>query len=142
MEIVFYNDDRGIHGVLDRRLGYSIEARKSKGGTRYFSVRKAGYLIGLNSDTRHAQFILCMARMAINDKNLLVKDIRLTVREFIDAHASLVCGVPLDHFGREARKELLWQYCKTLGLWFRKVKPSSVLDANDVICLRRFLERR
>ena len=35
MEIVFYEDDRSIHGVLDRRLGYSIEARTKKGVTGY-----------------------------------------------------------------------------------------------------------
>ena len=142
MEIVFYEDDRSIHGVLDRRLGYSIEARTKKGVTGYYSVRKVPYNPDSYADSRHAQFMLLMARMAVNVRNPLVKDIRVTVRELVDAHVSLVCGSPLAYFAHRNQAEVLREYCTVIGMRLRKVKASSVLRAKDVIGLKSLLERR
>ena len=142
MEIIFYNNDRHFTGMLNRQYGYSIQRRMVRGELTFHAERKVGYLRARHSDDRHAQFILMMARLAMGNNTLMLKDIRLTVREFIDAHVSLVTGCPLADFEPLTRKAILTEYVCILRMQLRKLHANSTLNAKDVILLKGFLERR
>lgn len=139
MEILFYDDGSSITGMLNREHGYAIERKKKGGKDGYFAVRKVPYLRAWNTDKRHAAFLLTMARMAVNINNHMVKDVRVSVRELIDARISLVTGAPLADFMQGSQRAILRQYCNIIGMRMKKVKPNSVLNAKDIIKLKRML---
>lgn len=139
MQILFNEGGTRFTGMLDRKQGYAVERKSTGGKTGYYAVRKVPYSIMSDTDPRHARFLLAMARMAVNTNNLVIKDIRVTVREVIDARVSLVSGVPLSQFGKDVQKRSLQIFANTISLQLRKVKPSSVLNAKDIIKLHKFL---
>jgi len=139
MEILFDKDGSSITGMLNKKDGYAIQRTKRGSKTRYYSARRVPYSIMRDTDPRHARFLLAVARMAVNTNNLVIKDIRVTVREVIDARVSLVSGVPLSQYCKDVQKRSLQIFTNTISLQLRKVKPSSVLNAKDIIKLHKFL---
>jgi len=139
MEILFYDDGSSITGMLNREHGYAIERKKKGGKVGYYAVRKVPYLRDWNTDKRHAAFLLTMARMAVNARNRMVKDIRITVRELIDAHVSLVTGFPLARIAYYEQKDIVRTYCNIISMRLKKVKPNSVLNAREINNLKSLL---
>ena len=139
MEIIF-RKDASVTGRLSIGSGYSITPRTRNGKTHYYAVRTCRYRDGNYSDDRHAQFILTIAKMAVQPNKLLITDIRLTVRELADARCSLVSGSPLSDFSVNMQHEFLHVICNIIGMRLRKVKPNSILDAWEVLRLQPLLE--
>lgn len=107
------------------------------GKTGFFAVRQVPYN-NFYEDERHAKFIRLMAEQAVG-RNPFIEDIRLTVREFISARVSLRSGFPLGEYDRDARRNIITSWCGIITMKLRKVKPTSILNAKDVVKLKQYL---
>ena len=133
MEIILSKAVDELTGKLTRDDAYFIVKRYDPDGTaRFFTDRRAPYNRAY-ADDRHAQYILKIAGLVTRQRYVIIDDIRLTVREFVDARISASCGKPLK------AKEMLRLWCNIITMRLRKVKPSSVLNARDVLGLADLL---
>ena len=136
MEIIIDNNRlESVSGKLISGCGYRLAHRNKRDGTTgIFAVRDVPYN-RFYSDCRHSEFIECMANTVKSGSGIGFVDLRLTVREFIDARVSAACGRPLRYFGEDRRKLWLRYWCNIISMRFRKVKPTSILNADDVLKL-------
>ena len=139
MEIIFTDTIAEVSGKLANDDAYQIVKRRMPDGTLTFHSERVAKYNRAYADDRHARFILRMARLALDTRHAIVTDIRVTVREFVDARVSAVTGKPLDAFDKAFRNEMLRLWCGILKMHLRKVKPSSILNARDIWNLRELL---
>jgi hypothetical protein len=139
MEIILSKRCESITGkYFAEDCGYYIVTRtKNDGTTGYFTTRRVPYTKRY-SDSRHATYIRLMAEQAVGT-NPFIEDIRLTVREFINARGTLVCGRPLHEFDAILRRKITKYWCGIITMRLRKVKPNSILTAKDVVKLKDLL---
>lgn len=138
MEIILTKNCESLTGRLFGSCGYTIKSRTMRDGKRgFFAVRQVPYN-NFYRDERHATFIRLMAEQA-EGTNPFIEDIRLTVREFVDARVSLVSGLPLVEYDTDVRRNMLTHWCGIITMKLRKVKPTSILNAKDVVKLKQYL---
>ena len=140
MEIIIDNNRiKAVTGKMFKSCGYVLTRRTKRDGTiGLFASRNVPYNC-FYSDCRHAQYIEFMANTVKNSAAIGFVGLQLTVREFIDARVSAVCGWPLSRFSEEQRKLMLKTWCNIITMRYRKVKPNTLLNADDVLRLKDLL---
>ena len=139
MQIILTKNCESLTGRLFGSCGYTIKSRTMRDGKRgFFAVRQVPYNCYYYKDDRHATFIRLMAEQAVGT-NPSIEDIRVTVREFVDARVSLVSGSPLVEYDVGVRRNMLAHWCGIITMRLRKVKPNSVLTAKDIVMLKNYL---
>ncbi|MBQ7531957.1 MAG: hypothetical protein IJT12_09675 [Paludibacteraceae bacterium] len=135
MEIILTEITSSLTGRLSSNHSYTISSKPSvSGGYRFFSRRVSPYVYD-DLDDSHVRFILDLARMAVGG-DLSVKDIRITVRELAEAIAEMHGGRAFWLRDKSVGPHTLATF---IGLTYRHVKPSTVLNASDVIKLENII---
>ena len=78
MEIILSKNCQSITGTISRKHGYYIKNIKG----RFYGVRKSR---GMVPPDGHLHFIICLAHMAVNSRNLYISDISVPSLEIVAA---------------------------------------------------------
>jgi hypothetical protein len=78
MEIILSKFCKSITGVISRSHGYYIKCING----RFYGVRTSRAVVPPDG---HWRFILCLAHMAVNSKNIFITDIRISSFELAGA---------------------------------------------------------
>ena len=143
MQVILGVMFNSLSGAISRSSGYSLKRKPGafdkQGRPVIVSQRNAKYREGSWSDPRHVEFILSMAKMAVTQHGNPISDIRVSVRELVDAHTSMVTGQPLAVYPKATRDEVLKVWCGVLTLCAKHSKPTTNFNAQQVLRVEKLL---
>ena len=140
MQVIMAPMCESITGKLYRNAAYSLQRKiDEKGKIKIFAKRNVKYNPNRWSDQRHLDFILQIAKLATNPTCLPIQDVRVSVRELVDAHTSTVTGQPLDAYPKQTRNEVLNVWCGILTLCAKHSKPTTIFNAQQVLRVEKLL---
>ena len=123
MELILAKFCKGITGQLYKGCGYTLREHKMPDGkTMIVSQRTAPQSDG--PDDRHLTFIETVAHMAVNDGVMMLKDVRVSVRELAAAYNETLI---------RPRDDAVARMVAFVSLVLRQVKPNTELNARDTI---------
>ena len=132
MRVITARFCEGITGLLYKGCGYALRTYMGPDGKPI--VRSMRTAVGSRSpDDRHLRFIETVARMAVEDGEMMVRDVRVSVRELARAYGESLLRPP--------DKMVEWMVAY-VSLVLRRVKPKTELNARETLKIISALSRR